>query len=130
MTEPVVVDASAVVDLLLGADAATAVSARLRHCALHAPAHLDAEVLSALGRVFHAGYLSSEAVERRLGSFTSMPLMRHPLAPLLAGAWGRRDELRLVDALYVELSAHLETPLITTDQRLSRAAPLAELITA
>jgi predicted nucleic acid-binding protein len=33
-----------------------------------------------------------------------------------------------VDALYVELAAQLDIFLITTDRRLARAAPLAEII--
>ncbi|HMA47520.1 MAG TPA: hypothetical protein VKP11_10020 [Frankiaceae bacterium] len=42
----------------------------------------------------------------------------------------RRADLRLVDALYVELAARLHARLVTTDQRLARATPLAEVITA
>lgn len=49
--ETVVVDASMLVDLLAETDYAAAVTARLRGTALHAPALLDAEVLSALGRL-------------------------------------------------------------------------------
>jgi predicted nucleic acid-binding protein len=33
-----------------------------------------------------------------------------------------------VDALYVELAAQLDISLITTDRRLARATPLAEVI--
>jgi predicted nucleic acid-binding protein len=35
----------------------------------------------------------------------------------------------LVDALYVELAAQLQAPLVTTNLRLARATPLAEAIT-
>lgn len=53
------------------------------------------------------------------------------MAALLSGAWRRRHDLRLVDALYVELSDQLgDVPLITTDRRLAAAVPTAELITA
>jgi predicted nucleic acid-binding protein len=43
---------------------------------------------------------------------------RHPLADLLHGAWDRRENLRVADALYVELAESLRVKLVTTDQRL------------
>jgi predicted nucleic acid-binding protein len=44
------------------------------------------------------------------------------------GAWTLRNELRLVDGLYVELARPMGLRLITTDQRLARATPIAEAI--
>jgi predicted nucleic acid-binding protein len=128
--EPVVVDASAIVDLLAGTDLAAAIRKRLGNTLWHAPAHLDAEVLSALGRLARADRLAELEVESRLALLGSMPLQRELLPALLPGAWARRGDLRLVDALYVELAHQLELPLITTDQRLARATPLAEAIGA
>ncbi len=58
----VVVDASALVDLLLGGPLGDRVAARIAGRRLHSPAHLDAEVLSALGRIHRAGDLSAAAV--------------------------------------------------------------------
>ena len=122
MTESVVVDASVVVELLAGTAYAPALRRRLDKADWHAPAHIDAEVLSALGRLHRAGELNAEEVDQRLALLTSMPLRRQPLLPLVLGAWARRADLRLVDALYVELAAQLVARLITTDQRLVRAA--------
>ncbi len=42
------------------------------------------------------------------------------------GAWNRRGNLRLVDALYVELAEQLDAPIITTDGRLTATVPRAE----
>lgn len=127
--EPVVVDASAVVDLLAATEYAEAVASRLRRTTLHAPALLDAEVLSALGRLHRAGELTVEDVEAGLARLGTAPLTRHPLPELLSGAWARREELRLTDALYAELATELDTPIVTTDQRLARGCPIAEAIT-
>jgi predicted nucleic acid-binding protein len=55
-------------------------------------------------------------------------VQRHPVSPLLLGAWTMRHELRLVDALYVELARQLRLPLITTNHRLARATPIADAI--
>ncbi len=61
--ETLVLDASVAVDLLAGTTAAEAAAARLAHTELHAPAHLDAEVLSALRRLHRAGELDAAAVD-------------------------------------------------------------------
>jgi predicted nucleic acid-binding protein len=122
----VVTDASAVVDLLLGGPLGTAVAARLRRHQLHAPSHLDAEVLSALGRLHRAALVEAGAVEAMLARLAEAPIRRHPVAPLLAGAWARRHELRLADALYVELAAPAGR-LVTTDRRL-RPVPVADVV--
>jgi predicted nucleic acid-binding protein len=113
------VDASAIVDLLLGGPLGKAVAARLSGHGLHGPAHLDAECLSALGRLNRAGDLAVETVEDLLTRLADAPITRHPVHELLTGAWAWRGGLRLADALYVELADQLGIPLVTTDGRLA-----------
>ena len=125
----VVVDASAMVDLLLGNESGGAVGRRLAGHALHAPAHLDAEVLSALGRLHRAGALEAEDVEPKLRALIAAPIQRHNVNNLLIGTWSRRHQLRLVDAVYVQLAVSRNLPLVTTDRRL-HAAPAADVVTA
>jgi predicted nucleic acid-binding protein len=101
----------------------------MRQHQLHAPAHLDAEVLSALGRLHRAGELQDSNVTAALEELSAAPIRRHPLASLLTGAWERRANQRLVDALYTELAISLgNAALITTDARLARSDDHAELI--
>lgn len=128
VAEAVVVDASAMVDVLAGTALAPAVSAALRGRVLHAPAHFDAEILSALGRMHRGGQLTERHVTLRLRRLATAPVQRHPLAPLFAGAWRRHHNLRLVDAFYAELAEDLQAPLITTDSGLAAAETAAELI--
>jgi predicted nucleic acid-binding protein len=125
----VVVDASALVDLLLNNHVGGAVRRRIAGHALHAPAHLDAEVLSALGRLHRAGDVDADTVEANLHQLAVAPIRRHPVADLVVGSWARRHQLRLVDALYVELAASRGLPLVTTDRRL-RAAPSTDVVTS
>jgi predicted nucleic acid-binding protein len=113
-----VVDASAMVDLLLDEELAPPVGRRLAGRNLHAPAHFDAEVLSALGRLYRAGVISGDQVEIMLANFVASRVQRHSLRSLLQGAWRRRDQLRLVDAIYAELAEKLDLQLVTTDKRL------------
>jgi predicted nucleic acid-binding protein len=127
-TEALVIDASALVEALIGTDLGLRVRERMRDHALHAPAHLDAEVLSALGRLHRAGELEQGGVADALSELASAPIRRHPLAGLLSGAWSRRENRRLVDALYCELAASLGYALLTTDARLARSEDTAELV--
>ncbi len=128
MPRRVVIDASAMVDLLVGSPLAEAVAERLRGQQLHAPAHFDAEVLSALGRLHRAGHIDDQQVEVRIDRLAVAPIERHDLAKLVSGAWQRRHNLRLVDALYVELAAQLDVRIVTTDGGLAAACAVAELV--
>jgi predicted nucleic acid-binding protein len=69
-------------------------------------------------------------VNAGLASLATFPVTRHDLPELVVGAWARRADLRLLDALYVELAARLSVRVLTTDDRLARACPFAEDITA
>jgi len=116
------------VDVLVGSPIAGEVVEALRNSELHVPAHFDAEILSALGRLQRAGSLSPRQVATRLGRVADAPIQRQPLPPLLPGAWSRRSNLRLVDALYVELASQMGTRVASTDRGLSRGSSLVELI--
>ncbi len=125
--EIVVLDASAI-EALLGTELGAVARVRMRGCELHVPAHLDAEVLQRSVACIVAGGLSAPAVTSALEELAVAPIACHQLPGLLAGAWDARDRLRLVDALYVQLSRSLQAPLLTTDARLARQSTGAELV--
>jgi predicted nucleic acid-binding protein len=121
---PLLVDASALVELLRATDLGERVAAELRGRSLAAPAHLDAEVLSALGRHVRGGWTSPDAVERALGRLRLLPIERLPLPPLLQRAWGLRESIALRDGLYVAGAEAVRGALLTLDDRLARSAPV------
>jgi len=121
----IVIDASAVVDLLSGSSSAGWVDSTIRGRSLHAPGHFHAEVLNALGRIHRRGVRSADETSAMLGELGRIPLVVAQGHTLVEGAWRRRDEHSLADALYVELAAQLGTVVVTTDARLARATPLA-----
>lgn len=121
----VVLDASAAVDLLVGAESADWVSDSIRDRELHAPGHFHAEVLNALGRLHHRGALTSDEVGASLRVLALMPVVIGSGARAVEGAWERRDQHSLPDALYVELASRLGTVVVTVDRRLASATPLA-----
>lgn len=117
----VVVDAAVVVDLICDFPAAEPFHGLLQTAsAVAAPAHLDAEVLSALGRLKRARQLTREG--ERVEALAKFAARRWPLRPLLGAAWALMDRIAVRDALYVALAVSLEATLITTDRRLRRAA--------
>ncbi len=119
----VVLDASAMVELLLDTERSSQIRASLRERSLVAPAHFDAEVMSAIGRLQRNGELAERGAATRIERLAQAPIRRAPLAPLLSAAWVRRGDTRLTDALYIELAAALDTVVVTTDLRLARAHP-------
>lgn len=117
----VVVDAAAVVDLVCGFPAIEPYRDVLASASsVAAPAHLDAEVLSALGRLHRAGRLTSPG--EHVAALAAFPATRWPLRPLLAPAWALVDRIATRDALYVALTMSLAATLVTTDGRLRRGA--------
>jgi len=130
MATRLIVDAMAMVDYLVGSTVGPDIGQRLDGVDVHVPAHFDAEVLSALGRLHRAGKLNDREVDDRIDLLFSATLQRHLLMPLLAGAWKLRHNLRLVDALYVELANQIEARIITTDAGLAAASAKGELVGA
>ena len=96
----------------------------LRGSRVAVPAHFDAEVLSALGRLVRAGVLEERLVSPILSELARAPFARYALPPLLSAAWSSRHNLALRDALYVVLAHQLKACLVTSDGRLARAPAL------
>ena len=125
----VVLDASAAVELLLRTPAGERAEAALRGSRVAVPAHFDAEVFSALGRLVRAGELAERLVEPLLHELARAPFVRYTLQPLLADAWRLRHNLALRDALYVTLARQLGALLVTADARLAQAPALGIAVT-
>lgn len=123
--ERVVLDASALVDLLIAGPTADWVTEQVSGCEVVAPAHIKSEVLSALGRRARAGSSMTADVDAAIEEVARTRVGAHSLDGLISGAWKRRNQVSLADALYVELAAQLDTVVVTTDRRLARATPLA-----
>jgi predicted nucleic acid-binding protein len=128
--EHVVIDAAALLDLLVATDIGLLLHLRLERCLLHAPGNIEAEVLAGLDRLEAADVLARHQALRRLEALSAAPIERHPLAALLEPAWRRRRRgLRLSSVLCIELARTLGIALITTEPQVADAAgSIAELI--
>ncbi|MBE7190391.1 type II toxin-antitoxin system VapC family toxin [Jatrophihabitans endophyticus] len=90
--------------------------------ALYAPAHLDAEVVSALRGLVRAVPGRESAVPVALRHLAGFPIRRLPLAPLLDRMWELRANVTAYDAAYVALAEQLDAPVITCDAKLASAS--------
>ncbi len=129
--DALVVDASAMMDVLSGQlirDRLVAVMLGAP-MALHAPATLDLEVLSAARWLERADRLDADRLREFLADFAEFRIERHGLPPLMRRVWSLRDWLRVPDGYYVTLAEALDAPLLTTDRRLARAVTDRGLVT-
>lgn len=120
---PAVVDASALVAFYASDDTRrVAVAERMAAgSALFAPAHLDAEVVSALRRMARGNRPLTRVVPGALAHLAGFPIRRLPLAPLLGRMWSLCENITPYDAAYVALAERLDGPLVTCDARLATA---------
>jgi predicted nucleic acid-binding protein len=118
----IVVDASAVLEVLLRTRAAGRLEARLfGRVSLHAPHLLDVEVAQVLRRYAARGELTAARGVEALADLAAFPLTRYPHDLLLARIWALRENLTAYDAAYVALAEALRAPLVTRDERLASA---------
>ena len=125
----IVIDASAMVELLVRSPAAPAVEEALRSHDAVAPELFDVEVLSALARIERRGLLDTGAAAKAVLALPRAPIARIAHRRLTAGAWRRRHQLSLYDALYAALAAELGCALLTADRRLAAAPGLDVTVT-
>lgn len=118
----IVVDASAVLDVLLRKPGATALEEMLFASdeTLHAPHLIDVEVTQAARRFARVRELDEPRGRQLLADLGAMPIQRYPHDVLLDRAWSLRDNLSAYDAMYIALAEVLDAPLITRDRRLAR----------
>ena len=123
----IVLDASALVELLLGSPRGHAVAERIAEptLALHVPHLADVEVAQALRRFVLDGELDAAQAAAALEDLRSLDVERHGHEPLLTRIWALRQNLTAYDAVYVALAEALEATLLTCDGRLARSPAVA-----
>lgn len=117
----IVVDASALIEVLLNTSAAARIADRLfdRDETLHAPHLLDVEVAQVLRRYARIGQLSATRGDAALEDLTAFPIVRYPHAPFLPRIWQLRNNATAYDATYLALAEGLDAPLLTRDAKLA-----------
>ena len=119
----IVVDASAITELLLQTELGIRVEARSLADLdpLQAPSLLDVAVLQALRRLVQKGDLAPERGEQAVEDLLAVDQIRHQHTDLGGRIWELRENLTAYDAAYVALAEALDAPLITCDRPLASA---------
>lgn len=114
----IVVDASAITELLLQTELGTRVERRVCRDEddLHAPHLLDVEVLSALRRLVRAGELIADRAQDAIEDLALLRIIRHGHLDLATRAWELRENFTAYDAVYLALAESLDATLVTCDR--------------
>jgi predicted nucleic acid-binding protein len=126
----IVLDASALVELLLGTSLGRSIAVRIAdpEVSLHAPHLADVEVAQALRRYVREGELDAGSAASALEDLRALDVQRHSHEPLLDRVFALRANLTAYDAVYVALAEALQTTLLTCDGRLARAPGMARRV--
>lgn len=116
----IVIDASAVIELLLETDTGERVRAKIsrRGESLHAPHLIDLEVAQVLRRFEMVRAMTPARALEALKDMDNVVLLRYSHDILLERIWQLRGNLSTYDAAYIALAEALEAPLLTCDRTL------------
>jgi predicted nucleic acid-binding protein len=121
---PIVIDASALVELLIRSKLGDRVERALGEADVLAPDIVNAEVMQSLRGLERGGKLTGPRASTAISRLTASPISRIPTTALLPSAWALRANLSAYDACYVALARFLDCALLTTDRPLTRAPDL------
>ncbi|MGB3686913.1 MAG: type II toxin-antitoxin system VapC family toxin [Ornithinimicrobium sp.] len=114
----IVIDASAMVEALIGRDCDSELLDALA-ADVAAPYLLDVEVLSALRALLLGGRLEPDAAEDARVNHFALSLIRLDIPPLADRIWSLRHQYTSYDAAYIALAEALDAPLYTCDDELA-----------
>ena len=119
----IVVDASAVLELLLRTDKGIKVQERVLDPdeSRHAPHLIDIEVTQTLRRLVSLRQITAARGKQALEDHGALEIKRAEHKDLLERVWTLRDSVTAYDAAYVVLAEILDAPLVTCDAKLARS---------
>jgi predicted nucleic acid-binding protein len=120
----VVVDASALVEVLLRTPRSAAILRAAELSELVAPELIVVEVLSALRRLLRQHVITMTRADEAVDDLIAAPLRHLPTLSLAEATWRLCQNLSAYDACYVALAAALDCPLVSADSRLAHAPGL------
>lgn len=124
----IVIDASALLELLLAGSKSAAIGRAVGDARLLAPDLVNPEVMQCLRRLERAGKLTTSRAGKALSRLREGAVITMPTGPLARWAWSLRHNLSAYDACYVALARMVGCPLLTTDRHLAQAPSLGTVL--
>lgn len=118
---PIVLDGSALAELVLRSSRASAVEALLGDEQLVAPDLVGAEVLSVVRGMLLRRLVDEKTAARAVANLATAPVRRMTTEHLVEGTWALWRDVTPYDATYLALARALDAPLLTLDARTARA---------
>ncbi len=117
----IVLDTSAMVELLVGRDAtANEIRSLVIGERLAAPHAIDLECASTMRGLVNGRKLPADEAERALELLAKMNVKRYGHAALLPRIWQLRNNMCPYDAAYVALAESLSAPVVTIDAKIEK----------
>lgn len=123
-----VVDASAVAEMLFGTEAGRRAAALIDGHELLAPQHLTAEVASVIRGWSLSRQITDEQALRAFREFDALNVEEVPMMSMLPAVYALRHNVSAYDAMYVVLARAAQCSLLTLDARLAASAPDCALL--
>jgi predicted nucleic acid-binding protein len=120
----IVVDASAILEILARTETGIELQENLLGMDLHAPHLICLEVANAVRRLDRQGYIAPGGAARMFEAFRAIQITRHPHEEFLDRIWALRHNLTAYDASYLALAHALDAELVTMDSTLRKMAAL------
>jgi predicted nucleic acid-binding protein len=119
----IVIDASAVIELILKTELGQEVEARALDPEerLHAPCLLDLEVAQVLRRLVQLKEITAERAQEALDDHAALLIERATHEGFLPRIWELRASLTAYDAAYISLGEALDAPVLSCDRKLARS---------
>ena len=123
----IVIDASAMIEALVGRDADNELLDPLQ-TSVHAPHLLDVEVLSVLRGLTLSGKLASDTADQARADYFALTITRYEVHGLADRVWELRRNYTTYDACYLALAEALDAPLHTCDHKLASDGHHADVL--
>jgi predicted nucleic acid-binding protein len=119
----IVLDASALIELLVGTAAGRRIARRLGdpRVSLHIPQLAYIEVLQVLRRYVASREITPADADAAIEDLQALDLEPHDHEPFLDRVWDLRDNFSAYDAVYVALAQALGAVILTCDRKLASA---------
>lgn len=91
---------------------------------LHSPDLVLLEVAGSLRNRVIRREIEAAGASQAIGRLRRLPIVRHPVLPLIDRVWELRDNMTPYDAAYAALAERLEAPLTTADEKMAKVPGL------